>query len=327
MGDPTKKDVITTEGISETAKEALSVNKSRQTDHYGKGIWNSIQVQAQPKFESAPSEKVFANGNAWIVLGGQDRLGPRLGPGGFGAKGHNHTDKIDLVVGRQSSSPDYYTESAPSPFTDAARIYLAQRTNCDLNFGIDYVPEQAVHEGSEYRSAVVVKADAVRLVGREGIKIVTGKAKGVPGGSEGEQNSQGGNITHIGSIDLIAGNNIEDDEENNIKTLQPMIRGNNLVEAVQELTDIIEDLQSTTLNFIRKQMSINLAAAAHIHVSPVGPTTPSPDLAANILSKSPSLVLTRASLVAIKYNLLFYRLKFLNPAFPHWICSRACRLT
>tara|TARA_R100000008_G_scaffold40997_1_gene23574 strand:+ start:6734 stop:7720 length:987 start_codon:yes stop_codon:yes gene_type:complete len=324
------KSCVNVENISDVASDMLSGINRRTKDHYGRGIWNDVSVQASPKFNAAPSEKVISNGNAWIVVGGQDRLGPLEGPGGLGARGHTHTDKIDLVVGRQSADPDYNTATNPSPFSDAARIYISQRTYCDKTFAIDHNDANAVHEGNENRSAVVAKADGVRIIGRESIKIVTGKGKDVKGGRHGERNSQGGKITHIGKIDLIAGNNLDDDEFNRVKTLQPMVRGNNLVDAIQDLTEIIESIQSATLNFIRKQNRINMCLASHTHIAsgPGMPTGPSVRLATNVTVNSPTILISKATLQFVKYGLLNYRLKFIqNPAAPRYICSRGCRLT
>ena len=47
------------------------------------------------------------------------------------------------------------------------------------------------------RSGIALKADGVRLIGREGIKLVTGVDS---------INSQGGTIEYAKGIDLIAGN-------------------------------------------------------------------------------------------------------------------------
>jgi len=325
-----ERNSISIENISNTAADTLSGVNRRTKDQYGRGIWNDVQVQASPKFNAAPSEKVICNGNAWIVLGGQDRLGPLEGPGGLGARGHTHTDKIDLVVGRQSANPDYYTEANPSPFTDAARVYIAQRTFCDRTFAIDHDDASAVHEANENRSAVVAKADGVRLIGRESIKIVTGKGKDIPGSREGETNSQGGAITHVGKIDLIAGNNLDDDEFNNVKTLQPMVRGENLKDAIQDLTEIVESIQSATLNFIRKQNRINMCLASHTHIAsgPGMPVAPSARLVANVTINTPTILISKTTLSTVKYSLLNYRLKYIkNPAAPRYICSRGCRLT
>ena len=94
-------------------------------------------------------------------------------------------------------------ESVDNFGADAARIYISQLTNVDTNFGIS--------EGKtgllKARSAVAIKADGVRIVAREGIKLVT---------QTDVVNSQGGlsPINDIYGIDLIAMN----DELNSLIT-------------------------------------------------------------------------------------------------------------
>ena len=61
-----------------------------------------------------------------------------------------------------------YTDKSPE--LDSARIYISQRTDVDDNF---ILPEGNVGS-SRNKSAVAVKADAVRLIARDGIKLVTG---------------------------------------------------------------------------------------------------------------------------------------------------------
>ena len=67
-------------------------------------LHNSKLIESKSKFYVTRSEQLVAeNGNASIVLGGGDRPGHPQGPG-HGAKGHGRSNKIDIVVGRHSSS-------------------------------------------------------------------------------------------------------------------------------------------------------------------------------------------------------------------------------
>ena len=63
--------------------------------------------------------------------------------------------------------------------TDAARIYISQLTAVDKNFGIAnrYQSFWKRPDEAPPGSAIGIKADSVRIIGREGIKIVTGKAQ------------------------------------------------------------------------------------------------------------------------------------------------------
>jgi len=95
-------------------------------------------------------------------------------------------------------------------FADAARIYISRSTRVDKNFGIAQTPweEQFNKDGIEpQRSAIALKADKVRIIGRSGVKIVTGGARDIKGfGFRGETDSFGNKLLPAPSIDLIAGN-------------------------------------------------------------------------------------------------------------------------
>ena len=63
---------------------------------------------------------------------------------------------------------------------DAARIYISELTDIDKNFGVTEGKSGEMKD----RSGIGIKADGVRIIGREGVKIVTGRA-----GGTGEKNS------------------------------------------------------------------------------------------------------------------------------------------
>lgn len=219
------------------------------------------------------------NRNAFIVFG-KDM--PSTLASGYGGKGASNCDTIDIVVGRISSTAISRRESRLLPGAsenctvvsnnfgaDAARIYISQLTNVDTNFGIS--------EGKtgllKARSAVAIKADGVRLVGREGIKIVTGKALLEQTGPDGELNSQGGNIKKPApKIELIAGNNIEPREvrgglyrkKESIETLQPIVKGHNLRDCLLEITAQIHKLNSALSNFAMTQVTFNSAVSVNL---------------------------------------------------------------
>ena len=102
----------------------------------------------------------------------------------------------------------------PNFTTDAARIYISQKTDVDKNFKLG---AGQVGYGSA-KSAVALKADGIRLVAREGIKLVTGMDA---------KNSQGGTNASVMGIDLIAGNNDLD--------MQPFVKGENLRQALTQI--------------------------------------------------------------------------------------------
>lgn len=86
----------------------------------------------------------------------------------------------------------------PSFRLDAARVYISQKTDVDRDFEL---PKGKLPFATT-RSAVALKADGVRLIAREGIKLVAGHDR---------VNSQGGDITRSGfGINLIGGGNDKD---------------------------------------------------------------------------------------------------------------------
>ena len=98
---------------------------------------------------------------------------------------------------------------------------------------------------SKGRSAVGIKADAVRIIGREGVKIVT-RTEG--------RNSLKEKITTIPGIDLIAGNDPDD--------MQPLVKADNLARGLQKLGDLI---QQVCRNLILTQQACQ-AAFTHLSV-------------------------------------------------------------
>ena len=197
-----------------------------------------------PQYKSAPNEKIISKNGAFVVLG-TDR--PDSQASGYGALGSSRAATIDLVVGRMASArggegPSQGTFVDNSFAADAARVYISQQTDIDKNFGI----VEGYVGNSTGRSAIGMKADGIRLFGREGIKIVTGKGNNWRGfGNNGETNSLGGKISQPApGIDLIAGNNVEPRELSGgqiIETLKHVVMGLNTVNAFKDLQAVIKE--------------------------------------------------------------------------------------
>jgi hypothetical protein len=213
---------------------------------YQNGAVMKNMLEAVPKFNHAECEEVISNSNnSWIVLG-RDR--PASKTSGYGGKGATGCGSIDLVCGRQGWDPDPENFVDPNFKGDAARVYISQMADIDHYFDL-CDGSQGV---SRARSAVGMQADAVRIVGREGVKIVTKPAK---------KNSHGADIERVNGIELIAGNDDDD--------VQPMIKGDNLVQALESLSEYVADLAGITGNFIKMQMRFNSAVGRHTHPPPI----------------------------------------------------------
>jgi len=308
MGD--KRKAVNLSGLSAQQNKALSKIPANKRGVANEGTFGEPRPEAVPHFIQTESEHVISNkNNSWIVLG-RDR--PRGVASGYGGKGDTGAACIDLCVGRMSANPitDAYVD--PNFRTDAARIYISQKTDIDENFNLT--------EGSlgmsETKSAVGIKADGVRIVAREGIKLVT---------TTDSLNSQGGRVKSIGNIDLIAGNNTE--------FLEPAVKGKQLTNMLRKMLQQISDLTENLNGFLASQMAFNSAMGTHSHpvvitpfTPPVALTSPSAALAATTATVTqasrtvPSLLVAKANKVGLEFNCL-------NELGEDYILSRNVNLT
>jgi len=213
------------------------------------GMFNRSKSENIPNFNKAAGEEVVSNGNSWIVLGRDRPVGPSSG---YGGDGNSRASAIDLVVGRQGSNPDgdQFVENNFGTLLynkkpgDAARIYISQRADIDDYFGL-----RAGSQGmSKAKSAIGMIADDVRITARRGIKLVTGGPKQI--------DSLGLETNGISGIDLIAGN-LDIQNIQGKKYLQPMVKGQNLVEVLEEIVDQVQTLNATFNSFVISQQIIN----------------------------------------------------------------------
>ena len=303
-------DSVNNDGLSQSTLEVCEQDESYISGRRGAGIFCDYMTEAIPDFIDANCEKKINRGNSWIILG-RDRPASRAS--GYGGQGHTQASSIDIVVGR---NPNSTVSVDPSFSNDAARIYISQKTDLDINFGITPNPAtpdnpwQAIKSQLNSRSVsgIGIKADAVRIVGDMGIKLVTRTSA---------TNSKGGSIAPNG-IELIANNDDND--------LQPMIKGKNMVEALAGLEEKISKLSALVLNFMKEQASYNNTIAAHTHVAaPLigGPTTPSIELVPAGINAA---IATAESMVdnfkgRMNMNISWHN-KYLSPISEKYICSK-----
>jgi hypothetical protein len=238
------------------------------------GVLQTDGFSPRISLRPAPGQKVISKKNAFIVFG-KDR--PSTLVSGYGGRGALNCDTIDIVVGRMSSVESANTRRQativnPHFGADAARIYISQLTDIDDNFGII----DGVTGNIKSRSGIGIKADAVRLVGREGVKIVTGKAPFEGFGPNGEPNSLGGKIKQIQpKIELLAGNvdgqrsvfpkdvltflPATPNREETINIVQPLCRTENLIDGLTELRGLLEGVIQAVQNMAMIQAAANSA--------------------------------------------------------------------
>ena len=239
--------------------EHAPVNKAPDSS----GVMNTNVVNRNINYIMSPNDTKIASkpdGSSGVFLA-TDR--PSTLSSGYGGKGAQDANAIDMVVGRAAGTK--VKDGAhvhPSFAGDAARIYISQLTDIDLNFGI-------VEGRGGYlkgRSAIGIKADGVRIIGREGVKITTGRAFAFKAGPGGEKNSRGGKISQPAPpIELIAGNNDSEREvfggivgsPQRIRSLQGVGKGDNIRDCVQELSKMLEEIISAVYNLTLMQLAYN----------------------------------------------------------------------
>lgn len=298
------------------------------------GLCQSDVMEATPIFNKPSDGKVLEYKNTYIVFG-RDR--PSELCSGFGRSGTQYANTIDIVVGRMSGNRakcggkpiDNGTYVENDFVADAARIYVSQLTEVDTNFGLAIPSGDAPHIGS----AIAMKADALRLIGREGIKIVTGGALGVS-----ETNSRGCGFQPAATIDLIAGNFTEPNTGDGnyvvpgprVDTLQPILKGKNTKDALRDLSQILNELWSAVnwMAIIQNQMCTTMMA------SPVGPApifggggvgavvAASAATATNLLSTWVMNPLSQT-----RNNKMVWERNYLEPYGHKYICSKNVRST
>tara|TARA_R110002020_G_scaffold115906_4_gene266089 strand:+ start:672 stop:1715 length:1044 start_codon:yes stop_codon:yes gene_type:complete len=249
------------------------------------GIGGLFMPEPEPKFIETKSEKVFKGKNNSYIVMGKDRPGNIFS--GYGGIGHTQANMIDMVVGRMGFLAKSHFENGDKAYCDnnftydAARVYISQKTKIDTNFGLEssFGAPTPMHDGEETpRAAIGMKADLVRIIGRENIRIVTGFGVGEESGLDrGKRNSLGGRVMDAGGIDLIANNNTNPKGVDLSADVQPLVKGHNLQECLINLYDEIMALNSNFSEFVINQSKFNTYVINHTHDSPffLAPTKPS----------------------------------------------------
>ena len=219
---PTEEFFFKTVKLTNTTSDRLKQEVER-----GVGtIFCSSFKEEVPKFDKAPCETILPGAhNSFIILGRDRNASWNSGNGG---RGMVQCGMIDLVAGRgqliiadnenNNKEPlDRVSFVGPMFHSDAARIYITQKAeDIDQYFGLK--PSGGPHAIN--KSAVAAKADQVRLIGREKVRIYCGRGNfdGFETGI-GETNSLGERLQGQ-VIELQVG-----DQE-----LHPMVLGRKLVD-------------------------------------------------------------------------------------------------
>ena len=276
----------------ETTEDRIKAGKNVNSLPADSGLLHSGTPRKHLTFREAQNNSVIQHYGSYIVLG-TDRPS-HLGTG-MGASGYSNADAIDMVVGRgqtlknkaatsdeedkdENGLPDGYIVG-PMFTGDAARIYVSSRTNIDQNFGLASAPRDP-HNGKKDHplSGIGIKADNVRLIGRNNIKIVTGRNQGFKGGEE--LNSLNGKSPQAGTISLIGGNYTDsgiklaglfqpDGIVQSIPYLQPGIKGDNLVMCLEALWSYCDMLEGAIYNLCLNNLDLKILDFIDPFASPI----------------------------------------------------------
>lgn len=307
-------------------QEQVKLNKK-----FGKqqGIAQKEILEVVPAYDRSPTEKIYQGPNNSFVILGRDR--PNNMYSGYGGRGATGAGRIDLIAGLNSSGEMIEGRKVNPNFAlDAARIYVSQKADIDRYMGLAPTPRQA----PAGRSTVGIKADTVRLHAREDIKIVTGRAR-FEGAAEGERLSNGGKNEAPGTISLIAGNYTEEEEKmsfsflnplnrlkNASRKLQPIPKGDNLSNCLEEIIEAISQLSAIVGDNTSMIQKMDVALASHTHliaplpVPPFAPVALAPStytpITAFIQAKSTTSIASRQ---LFNKNLETMKINYLNENF------------
>ncbi len=325
LGKQTDLDPNKIKSASAAMKKAMATIGSDQ------GIMQTDVPEPTINFIEAPNAiSIKSENNRSAIVFGTDR--PHVLESGLGAKGASGANTIDIVAGRMSckdkdiAKGEIYAVN-PSFACDGARVYVSQATEVDLHFGLaDGLLGAMTGMGMKRRpaSAVAIKADDARIIGRNGVKIVSGRSFAFQGaGIKGEKNSRGGNIQQPAPpIELIAGNitgtaTVFGGLRNPLETvndLQGVSRGEFTRDAIKELANILEQVISCIDRLLWLQEAFNTA---------LGPSVWEPwrpGISAAIVTSQ--LTLINSSIWNLRIDKILWEINYLNDFGYKYITSQ-----
>jgi hypothetical protein len=259
-----KSDVkaINEEALPKAVKERLDdTSDEKKAKYFGVG-GNAPSLMDAPPRANTLAEKVIAKGNARIVLG-VDRITDITS--GYGALGNTHCSAIDIVVGMGGIEASTFTENGepifvnPDPKRDAARVYISQRSNIDAHFSLP-AGKKGNSTDENPGSAIALKADKLRLIARENIKIICRTDA-----LDSKNGKMGNASTTSYGIDLIGlATNVNSDPGPE-QGLQPLVKGDNLTECLESMITWVGNVVGLVDNLAVTQASIIDAIQKHRH--------------------------------------------------------------
>jgi len=218
-------------------------SKSKKEKIHSSGIAQGILAEQISDFNKAGCEKKWEGHSNCIVVLGRDRDGSWST--GEGRNPKQGTAAISLIAGRKTNNPNFSG--------DGASICISENSFVDRKFDL-IVPSEGQQQ-TVARSSIGIKADDIRLVGRRTLRITT----------TGEPTYAAQKFLSDISPAASSSTGVEIVANNEIDSLQPMVLGDNLVEALEFLIKIVEQLIQLQIAFYSQQNDLNMTALDHMH--------------------------------------------------------------
>ena len=153
-----------------------------------------------------------------------------------------------------------------------------------------------IHGNPPNRSGIGIKADNVRIVGRESIKLVT---------KTDDKNSRGGKINATMGIQLIAG---DDDGD-----MQPLVKGDNLMAVLGFIISDLQNLTQIVHSMTLSQIAFDAILQAHTHPTSTGIAFPSPEvLISGAVKNTKTIVVDAPSQIIATINGILENITYLQ---------------
>ena len=308
------KEKVDRKGLASDRRQAYD-RASKKTKDVADGKMSKHLVEPVPYVMRPEGERHITGWNNALIRIGRDLIGDpqdsKREAKCYAPEGATQAGMIDVVVGVNSSEPrEVNTKQDPLAVqthvkADAARLYLSQRCKVDKLFDL----KNGKVGNVEGLSAAVLKADGVRIIARNGIKLVT---------RTDNLNSAGSRTKAIYGIDLNAGNRGKG-------TMQPIPKGRNLKNALEELSDLVGELNGIVKTMLTYQQEFNRAIRSHTHKSSFlleTVFTSVPLLKEGFREDSMHSIKTHFSLTMNRYNLTFFKMNYLEQSSNKYINSR-----
>jgi len=203
---------------------------------------NTPKAEQQIRIDQDTNEKIEQHNNAMTRY---RQSGPRPNSG-----------EILIVTGEASAmknvapvdpkTKEQLRYSGNPTRTAASTVVIGTKTNVAKKAG---VAAGSTPHPDEPQANVFVGSDYITLDGTSGIKLVTKRKP---------TNAKGGSMMTVSGVEIIAGNDDSD--------LQPLVKGDNLADALDELSVLITNIVGTMHAFFETQNQFNIELKGHRHM-------------------------------------------------------------